>query len=101
MKLQKERGYCYLIYIQKEDTTLLLSGERINNIRYADDTVIFADNVAGLQLIDKITDSSQKIGLDINTKKTKLMVINTEKINVTNWQSKTNRTSEYLHLFGT
>lgn len=57
-----------------------VNGEIINNIRYADDTVIIADSEENLQrLLDKITDEGNRWGLRINTKKTKTMVISKQK----------------------
>lgn len=61
------------------DMGILLNGERLNNIRYADDTVIFADNMNSLQqLINRINDVSNQYGLKININKTKFMVISKE-----------------------
>lgn len=55
---------------------IMVNGERLNNIRYADDTVMFADNPRGLQaLMDRVIVCSRRYGLDINIGKTKLMVI--------------------------
>lgn len=48
----------------------------INNIRYADDTVLIADNMNDLQyLINVVGEHSKRMGLKINTKKTKHMVV--------------------------
>lgn len=48
----------------------------INNKRYADDTILIADNVHDLQqLVNKVGEQSKSMGLDINTKKTKFMII--------------------------
>ena len=35
--------------LEECDVGISLNSERINNIRYADDTVIFADSLEGLQ----------------------------------------------------
>uniref|UniRef100_A0A8D8SMX4 Craniofacial development protein 2 n=1 Tax=Cacopsylla melanoneura TaxID=428564 RepID=A0A8D8SMX4_9HEMI len=62
--------------LQDMEAGILLNGERINNIRYADDTVIFADSFESLQnLMDRVTLYSRKYGLDVNISKTKCMVI--------------------------
>uniref|UniRef100_A0A8D8Q762 Craniofacial development protein 2 n=1 Tax=Cacopsylla melanoneura TaxID=428564 RepID=A0A8D8Q762_9HEMI len=58
------------------DEGILLNGERLNNIRYADDTVIFADSLEGLQsLITKVNTVSENYGLQMNIAKTKFMII--------------------------
>jgi len=52
-----------------------------NNFRYADDTVIFADTAQELQLLlDRVVEVSKKYGLEVNTSKTKIMVISKERI---------------------
>lgn len=53
-----------------------VNGKIINNIRYADDTVIIANSPEGLQrLMDAITREGDALGLRINTDKTKTMVV--------------------------
>jgi len=53
----------------------------IFNLHYADDTIVFADTIEGLQiLMDEITESSMRYGLYINTNKTKFMIISKEDI---------------------
>uniref|UniRef100_A0A8D8PQH9 Craniofacial development protein 2 n=1 Tax=Cacopsylla melanoneura TaxID=428564 RepID=A0A8D8PQH9_9HEMI len=62
--------------LQNTEAGILLNGKKINNIRYADDTVIFSDNLSSLQtLMDNVTKHSRDYGLDINISKTKFMVI--------------------------
>lgn len=65
------------------DEGILIGGERLNNIRYADDTIIFADTLEGLQaLISSVAETSQRYGLDFNIKKTKYMTISKNQIPV-------------------
>ena len=53
-----------------------LLGEYINNLRYADDTVLLAETEEELQkLVDAVKEGSLKFGLEMNTKKTKTMII--------------------------
>nr|CAI5841566.1 unnamed protein product [Callosobruchus analis] len=53
-----------------------INKEVLNNIRYANDTVIIADSQENLQiLINKLVDEGNAWGLRINTKKTKVMII--------------------------
>ena len=56
-------------------------------MRYADDTVLMAENTEDLQaLTNNVKANSQKSGLDMNVKKTKTMVIsrnNNTKANIT------------------
>ena len=54
---------------------LNVGGRIINNLRYADDTVLLATNERDLQkLVDKTKTISQEFGLKINAQKTKVMV---------------------------
>ena len=49
-----------------------INGQNINNLRYADDTVLLADNKEDLQTItNNVKINSQKFGLDMNVKKTR------------------------------
>ena len=53
-----------------------ISGNIVNNLRYADDTALIADNEQDLQnIVDTIHRQSKEFGLDMNIKKTKTMVI--------------------------
>ena len=53
-----------------------LLGEYINNLRYANDTVLLAESVEELQaLVNAVKEGSRKFGLEMNTKKTKTMII--------------------------
>jgi len=54
----------------------VIGGHNVNNIRYADDTVLLAESQEKLQdLLDKVVDASRKKGLTINCKKTECMVV--------------------------
>ena len=53
-----------------------VGGYIMNNIRYADDTVLIADNEKELQeMLDIVVRESEKKGLSLNKKKTEVMVI--------------------------
>ena len=53
-----------------------LLGEYVNNLRYADDTVLLAESEEELQeLVNAVNEGSRKFGLEMNTKKTKTMII--------------------------
>ena len=61
------------------DKGININGERVNNIRYADDTVLIAENIADLQmLLEAINAACNSYGLKINVKKTKFMVVSKE-----------------------
>ena len=55
---------------------MYFNGQAINNIQYADDTVILADNIDNLsRIMNNILEISNEYGLKINTKKTKFFIV--------------------------
>ena len=51
-----------------------IAGRNINNIRYADDTTLMAESEKELKsLLMKVKEESEKAGLKLNIKKTKIM----------------------------
>jgi len=51
-----------------------IARRNINNIRYADDTTLMAENKEELKsLLMKVKEESEKIGLKVNIQKTKIM----------------------------
>ena len=51
-----------------------IAGRSINNLRYADDTTLMAESEEELKsLLMKVKEESEKVGLKLNTQKTKIM----------------------------
>ena len=51
-----------------------ISGRNINNLRYADDTTLLAESEEELKnLLMKVKEESEKVGLKLNIQKTKIM----------------------------
>ena len=49
-------------------------GRNINNLRYADDTTLMEDSKEQLKrLLMKVKEESEKVGLQLNIQKTKIM----------------------------
>ena len=60
-----------------------LAGRNINNLRYADDTTLMAENEEELKsFLMKLKEESEKVGLKLNIQKTKIMVSGP----ITSWQ---------------
>ena len=60
-----------------------IAGRNINNLRYADDTSLMAENEEELKsLLIKMNEESEKVGLKLNIKKTKIMASRP----ITSWQ---------------
>ncbi len=69
-----------------------INGERISNIRYADDTALLAESQEQLQkMITKINNSCKKFGMSLNAKKTKVMIV----------EKKESREQLKIHVDGT
>ena len=51
-----------------------IAGRNINNLRYADDTTLMAENEEEVKsLLMKVKEESEKVGLKLNIQKTKIM----------------------------
>ena len=51
-----------------------IAGRHINNVRYADDTILMAESEEELKsLLMKVKEESEKVGLKLNIQKTKIM----------------------------
>ena len=51
-----------------------IAGRNINNLRYTDDTTLMAESEQELKsLLMKVKEKSEKVGLKLNTQKTKIM----------------------------
>ena len=60
----------------QDETGLVLNGVVINNIRFVDDTVLLANTEEDLQRqVDKVNESCATFGMELNAKKTKVMVM--------------------------
>ena len=61
----------------------MIAGRNINNLRYADDTTLMAESEEELKnLLMKVKEESEKAGLNLNIKKTKIMASGP----ITSWQ---------------
>ena len=60
-----------------------ISGRNINNLRYADDTTLMAESEEKLKdLLMKVKEESEKVGLTLNVQKIKIMAAGP----ITSWQ---------------
>ena len=59
-----------------------IAGRNINNLRYADDTTLTAENKELKSLLMKVKEESEKVGLKLNIQKTKIMASGP----ITSWQ---------------
>ena len=62
------------IGLDEQQAGLEIAGKNINNLRYADDTTLMAENKEKLKnLLMKVKEESEKAGLKLNIQKTKIM----------------------------
>ena len=50
-----------------------IAGRNINNLRYADDTILMAESEELKSLLMKVKEESEKVGLKLNIQKSKTM----------------------------
>ena len=60
----------------KEEEGIRINGRNVNYLRYADDTALIVNNVEALnRLLEIVNKNGEKLGMRINAKKTKVMII--------------------------
>ena len=60
--------------MEETQAGIKIAGRKINNLRYADDTTLMAESEEELKsLLMKVKVESEKVGLKLNTQKTKIM----------------------------
>ena len=60
--------------LEEPQAGIKIAGRNINNLRYADDTTLMAENEEELKsLLMKVKEESEKVGLKLNIEKTKIM----------------------------
>ena len=62
------------VRLDEAQAGIKIAGRNINNLRYADDTTLMAETEEELKsLLRKVKEESEKVGLKLNTQKTKIM----------------------------
>ena len=60
--------------LDESQARIKIAGRNINNLRYADDTILMAENEEELKsLLMKVKEESEKANLKLNIQKTKIM----------------------------
>ena len=60
--------------LEEGQTGIQIAQRNINNLRYADDTTLMAESEEKLKsLLMKVKEESEKVGLNLNIQKTKIM----------------------------
>ena len=72
-----------------------IAGENINNLRYGDDTTLMAESEEELKsLLMKVKEESEKVGLQLNIQKTKIMASGP----ITSWQTDGETVADFIFL---
>ena len=68
--------------LEETQARIKIAGRNINNLRYADDTTLMAESKELKNLLMKVKEENEKIGLKLNIQKTKIMASGP----ITSWQ---------------
>ena len=69
--------------MDEAEAGIKIAGRNINNLRYADETTLMAESEEELKgLLIKVKEESEKVGLKLNIRKTKIMASGP----ITSWQ---------------
>ena len=68
--------------LDKAQARIKIAERNINNLWYADDTTLIAESEELKNLLTKVTEESEKVGLKLNIQKTKIMTSSP----ITSWQ---------------
>ena len=69
--------------LEEAQAGIKIAGRNINNLRYADDTILISESEEELRsLLMKVKEESERVGLNLNIQKTKIMASGP----ITSWQ---------------
>ena len=68
--------------LEEAQAGIKIAGRNINNLRYADNTTLMAESEELKNLLMKVKEESEKVGLKLNIQKTKIMASSP----ITSWQ---------------
>ena len=68
--------------LDKAQAGINIAGRNINNLKYTDDTTLMAESKELKDLLMKVKEESEKVGLKLNIQKTNIM----ESGPITSWQ---------------
>ena len=80
--------------LEETQAGIKIAGRNINNLRYADDTTMAESEEVLKNLLMKVKEESQKVGLKLNIQKTKIMVSSP----ITSWQVDVETVSDFIFL---
>ena len=81
--------------LDEAQAEIKIAGRNINNLRYADDTTLMAENEELKSHLMKVKEESEKVGLKLNIQKTKIMASGP----ITSWQIDGETVEQWQTLF--
>ena len=85
--------------LEEAQAGMKIARRNINNLRYADDTTLMAENEEELKsLLMKVKEESEKVGLNLNIQKMKIMASGP----ITSWEidgETVETVSDFIYLF--
>ena len=81
--------------LEEAEGAIKIAGRNINNLRYADDTTLMAESEEELKsLLMEVKEESEKVGLNLNIQKTKIMASGS----ITSWQIDGETVANFIFL---
>ena len=80
--------------LEEAQAGIKIAGRNINNLRYADDTILMAENEDVKSLLMKLKEDSEKVGLKLNIQKTKIMASGS----ITSWEIDGETVADFISL---
>ena len=81
--------------LEEAQAGIKIARRNINNLRYADDTTLTAESEEELKnLLMKVKEESEKVGLKLNIKETKIMASSP----ITSWQIDGETVTDFIFL---
>ena len=68
--------------LEEAQAGIKISGRNINNLRYANDTILMAESEEELKSLLKVKEESEKVGLKLDIQKTKIIASSP----ITSWE---------------
>ena len=79
--------------LEEAQAGMKIAGRNINNLRYADDTTLMAENEEELKsFLMKVKEENEKVGLKLNVQKTKIMASSP----ITSWKIDVETLSDFI-----
>ena len=83
--------------LEEVQAGIKIAGRNINNLRYADDTILMAESEEELKsLLMKVKEESEKLGLKLNIQKINILASGP----ITSWQIDGETVAEFLFFWG-